>query len=197
MIRLLTGTLIDKDLEIAVIDVAGVGYEVAMPMPDLASLGALGDRCSVHVLTYVREDSLRLFGFKQPSGRAAFEKLIAVSGVGPKMALALLSGLDDGALARAIEDKDLARLSKIPGVGKKTAERLCLELRGKLQAPLGSAVTTSEAINGDLVRALESLGYRLQQAEQVAESLKDLVASGASLENLVREALRRMSSGKK
>ncbi len=197
MIRLLTGELVEKDLESAIIDVHGVGYEVFMPMPDLASLGERGRKCSVYVYTYVREDSLRLFAFKEDAGRQAFARLIAVSGVGPKMALALLSGLDERALGRAIEEKDLARLCKVPGVGKKTAERLCLELRGKLQVQGGLELSSADSVSAELVRALESLGYRLPQVEKVADSLKDMVAGGASLELLVREALQRMANPKK
>ena len=197
MIRLLTGELVDKDLESAIIDVKGVGYEVFMPMPDLASLGSVGQQCTVQVYTYVREDALRLFAFKQNSGRTAFAKLIAVSGIGPKMALALLSGLDDSELSQAVEDKDLGRLSKVPGVGKKTAERLCLELRGKLQQQPRLKSSLADTVHDDLVRALESLGYRLPQVEKVTASLKDMLDSGADLEVLVREALQRMAGPKK
>ncbi len=192
MISLLTGTLIDKDLERAVIDAGGVGYEVLMPMPDLAGLGAVGQRTTVHVHTYVREDTLRLYGFRERSAKLVFEKLIAVSGVGPKLAIALLSGVDNAELALAVEAKDVARLSKVPGIGKKTAERLCLELRDKLAPPPGPATSTAELVSTDLVQALESLGYRPSQVEKVIASLDDLVKDGASLEELVREALNRM-----
>jgi len=191
MIRLLTGAVIERDLERAVIDVGGVGYEVLMPMPDLARLG---QRASVHVFTYVREDALRLYGFCDRASREVFEQLIGVAGVGPKTALAVLSGIDLDALARALDERDVARLTRVPGIGKKTAERLCVELRDKITAPDGAApLSPTEALGVDLLNALESLGYKRARAEEVAKGLGEMIEGGAGLETLVREALKRLS----
>lgn len=197
MIGRLSGTVVEKSLESAVIDVGGVGYVVHMPMPDLAALGAVGTAVTIHVYTHVREDALRLFGFSERSAKALFERLIGVSGIGPKTALGLLSGIDPAALARAIQGDDLDALVRVPGVGKKTAERLCLELRDKLKSiiePATADATTAETVDVELVSALESLGYKRNRAEDVAKGLQPLVRDGASLEVLVREALKRMQS---
>jgi Holliday junction DNA helicase RuvA len=192
----LSGTVSEKSLESAVIDVGGVGYVVHMPMPDLAALGAVGTAVTIHVYTHVREDAIRLFGFSERSAKALFEKLIGVSGIGPKTALGLLSGIDPAALARAIQGDDLNALVRVPGVGKKTAERLCLELRDKLKSVIEptAVATTAETVDVELVSALESLGYKRSRAEEVSKSLLPLVRDGATLEVLVREALKRLRS---
>lgn len=192
MIALLTGNVMDKSLESAVVNAGGVGYEVFMTIPDLASLGPVGKSTTIHIHTYVREEALRLYGFRQRETKTTFTKLIGISGVGPKTALALLSGIDSETLAAAVEQRDIARLSKVPGIGKKTAERICIELKGKLTMLVSAPTTTAETINVDLVSALENLGYRRGRAEEVAQSLDPLVQEGLPLEELVREALSRL-----
>jgi len=192
VISLLTGKVVARDLERAVIDVGGVGYEVLMPMPDLAGLGAVGQQATVFVHTYVREDALRLYGFREATARQLFEQLIGVAGVGPKTALALLSGIDQGGFARAVEEHDVTRLTRVPGIGKKTAERLCLELRDKVAGAAAPARSPAEAVGHDLLSALEGLGYKRARAEEVARGLDDLVKEGTDLEVLVREALKRL-----
>ena len=196
MIGRLSGSVVEKNLESAVIDVAGVGYVVHMPLQDLAALGAVGSAVTIHVYTHVREDAIRLFGFSERSAKALFEKLIGVSGIGPKSALGLLSGMEPTALARAIQSDDVDTLVRVPGVGKKTAERLCLELRDKLKNVIEptAIASTAETIDIELVSALESLGYKRSRAEDVSKSLLPLVRDGATLEVLVREALKRMQS---
>ncbi|MFH1809145.1 MAG: Holliday junction branch migration protein RuvA [Pseudomonadota bacterium] len=196
MIALLSGVLVDKSLESAVVDAGGVGYELFMPLPDLAALGAVGNKITVHVHTHVREDALKLFGFRDRHHKQVFERLINVTGVGPKLALALLSGIDLDELGRAVATKDATRLSKIPGIGKKTAERLCLELQDKLEIPAGPATSVAEAIDLHLVAALESLGYKRLHAEDVARNLDAQVKAGTPLEDLVREALKRLQGMK-
>lgn len=192
MIGWLSGVVRDKDLEHVVLDVQGVGYQVFMPIPDLARLGPVGSQAAIHVHTHVREESLRLFGFSERATRGLFEKLITVSGIGPKTALALLSGIDGQTLARAVDARDLTPLTRVPGIGKKTAERLCLELRDKLDAAPGLVETVADSVSIDLVNALESLGYRRARAEEVAASLADKVEANASLEELVRDALKQL-----
>ncbi|MBN2358702.1 MAG: Holliday junction branch migration protein RuvA [Deltaproteobacteria bacterium] len=196
MIGRLSGTIVEKNLESAVIDAGGVGYAVLMPLTDLAALGAIGSEVTIHVYTHVREDALRLYGFSERSAKELFEKLIAVSGIGPKIALGLLSGLEPAALARAIQNNDVGSLARVPGVGKKTAERLCLELRDKLKSIIEPATAAGaiETIDIELVSALESLGYKRSRADEVAKSLLPLVHDGATLELLVREALKRLQS---
>jgi Holliday junction DNA helicase RuvA len=144
----------------------------------------------------VREDAIKLFGFLDRAALGVFEKLIAISGVGPKTALALLSGIDAPALATAVEQSDVQTLTHVPGIGKKTAERLCLELKGKLKhiSAEDKTSTMAHTIDVELVSALESLGYKSARAEEVARSLAPSLQSGMGLEELVREALKRLQS---
>jgi holliday junction DNA helicase RuvA len=193
VIAFLSGKLLFKDLDTACIDVGGVGYRVRMPLGDLARLGDAGSPVQVHVHTHVREDAIDLFAFGEGDGLTLFEKLIGVSGVGPRMALALLSGLEPAELVHAITNGDEARLTRVPGVGKKTAARIVLEVKDRLvrqglksraALPAGGSPLT------DLESALENLGYKPQQIERATKALKPLAAEGAPLEELVREALR-------
>ncbi|MFZ9887883.1 MAG: Holliday junction branch migration protein RuvA [Myxococcota bacterium] len=195
MIAFLHGLLAFKNLDNACIDVGGVGYRVRMPLADLARLGSPGAKVQVHVHTHVREDALELFGFSSADGLALFEQLISVSGVGPKVALALLSGLEPAELVVAITSQDQARLTKVPGVGAKTAARLVLELKDRLRrqggqaAPSrGNAVATDPVL--DLRSALENLGYKPAQVERAAKAVEPMAKEGQALEVLVREALR-------
>jgi Holliday junction DNA helicase RuvA len=128
MIARLSGTLLDKQVQRLIIDVGGVGYEVWAPLSTFYAVGEPGARVAVHVHTHVREDAIQLFGFHTPLELLLFERLISISGVGPKVALAVLSGIEPGELVRAIRGADLARLVRIPGVGRRTAARLVVEL---------------------------------------------------------------------
>jgi len=144
MIARLTGTLVDKGPSRIVVDVGGVGYDVQIPLSTFYPLGEAGSRVELRVHTHVREDALALYGFATPLEHNLFERLISINGVGPKLALAVLSGIEPAELIRAVRSQDVARLTKIPGVGKKTAERIGLELKDRLQeiaeAPTGSTV---------------------------------------------------------
>jgi Holliday junction DNA helicase RuvA len=174
MIAFLSGVLADKTLDSVVIDVGGVGYLLHVSTQTLAELPSAGQPIRLLCHTHVREDALQLFGFAEPLEREAFELLIAVSGVGPRLALTILSGMDVRSLTAAISAGDHKRLQGIPGVGKKTAERLVVELRerfAKLTAEVGHADgrPNSELAEEEVVLALVNLGYRRPLAERAVE----------------------------
>ncbi|MEW5851711.1 MAG: Holliday junction branch migration protein RuvA [Myxococcota bacterium] len=197
MIGRLTGTIVEKDLKGVILDVGGVGYDVLLPLGDLTRVGQLGERVTLRIHTHVREDALQLFGFLTDDGKAAFNTLLSVNGVGPKMALGILSGIDPGELSAAVQQKDLARLTAIPGVGKKTAERLCLELAGKLGPVVAvhAGPPTASQVLSDLKSALDNLGYKGAQIDKVVKALETPARDGATMEVLVRDALRMLARG--
>ncbi len=174
MIGKLTGTLLEKNPPEVVVDCAGVGYEVQVPMGTFYNLPALGERVSLLTHFIVREDAQLLYGFGSASERATFRELIKVAGVGPRTALGILSGMGVADLAQAITLQEAGRLVKVPGIGKKTAERLLLELRGKLGADLGAgsarAQVTSQA-QADILQALLALGYNDKEAATALKAL--------------------------
>ena len=172
MIGRLTGILAEKSPPQVLIDVGGVGYEVDVPMSSFYNLPALGERTTLLTHFVVREDAQLLFGFLTQPERAAFRQLIKISGVGPRMALGLLSGLSVAELTQAVTQQQAARLVKVPGIGKKTAERLLLELKGKLGPDLGlpGAAVVSDA-QADIVQALIALGYSERDAAAVLKSM--------------------------
>ncbi|MBP7522907.1 MAG: Holliday junction branch migration protein RuvA [Leptothrix sp. (in: Bacteria)] len=174
MIGRLSGLLAEKSPPLVLIDVNGVGYEADVPMSTFYNLPALGERVTLLTHLIVREDAHLLYGFLTGQERSTFRELIKISGVGPRTALAILSGLSVPELATAISRQESGRLQKVPGIGKKTAERLLLELKGKLGADLGlpSAQVASEA-QVDIVQALMALGYNEKDA---AAALKKLPA---------------------
>ena len=172
MIGRLTGILAEKSPPQVLIDVGGVGYEVDVPMSSFYNLPALGERTTLLTHFVVREDAQLLFGFLTQPERAAFRQLIKISGVGPRMALGLLSGLSVAELTQAVTQQQAARLVKVPGIGNKTAERLLLELKGKLGPDLGQpgAAVVSDA-QTDIVQALIALGYSERDAAAVLKSM--------------------------
>jgi holliday junction DNA helicase RuvA len=196
VIAALHGTVAEKSAEGAVIEVHGVGYRVFFSALTLARLPRAGEPVSVRVRTVVKEDALDLYGFLSPVEEEMFQLLTSVSGVGPRLGLTVLSGLEVEELADALEAGGVVRLTRIHGVGKKTAERLVLELRDKvrlLPREKRSARAVPEGPRADLVSALANLGYRPAQAEAAAEAaLQKLGAAG--LEPLLREALRSLSA---
>jgi len=175
MIGRLTGVIAEKSPPLVLIDVHGVGYEVDVPMSTFYNLPALGDKVSLLTHFVVREDAQILFGFLTGEERATFRQLIKISGVGPRMALSLLSGLSVAELAAAVTRQDAARLVKVPGVGKKTAERLLLELKGKLGVDLGLPVNVANDAQGDILQALIALGYSEKEAAQALKALPPAV----------------------
>ena len=184
MIGKLTGTLSDKNPPQVLVDCHGVGYEVDVPMSTFYNLPAVGDKISLLTHFVVREDAQILYGFGSAGEREAFRQLIKISGVGPRTALSLLSGLSVADIAQAVTVQDASRLVKIPGIGKKTAERLLLELKGKFGADLGagSSATTSDA-QADILQALVALGYSDKEASAALKALpKDVgVSEGIKL----------------
>ncbi len=172
MIGRLTGTLAEKTPPQVLIDVGGVGYEVDVPMSSFYNLPALGERTTLLTHFVVREDAQQLFGFLTAAERAAFRQLIKISGVGPRMALGLLSGLSVTDLTQAVAQQQTARLVKVPGIGKKTAERLLLELKGKLAPDLGQdGASVANDAQADIVQALIALGYNEREASAVIKTL--------------------------
>jgi Holliday junction DNA helicase RuvA len=172
MIGRLTGFLAEKSPPQVLIDVGGVGYEVDVPMSSFYNLPALGERTTLLTHFVVREDAQQLFGFLTAAERSAFRQLIKISGVGPRLALSLLSGLSVTELTQAVTQQQTARLVKVPGIGKKTAERLLLELKDKLGPDLAlpGAVSVSDA-QVDIVQALIALGYSERDAATVLKTL--------------------------
>src|SRR5271169_6907368 len=170
MIAHLRGRLISKHPNQAIIEAAGVGYDVTISVPTFSDLPALGAEVALHIHTHVREDVIALYGFLRPSEKLLFEKLITVSGIGPKLAITILSGMAADEMVGAIRGNDVARLTRIPGIGKKTAERMVLELRDKLPeaGPASApAAPTLSATEEDVLSALLNLGYPRAAAEKV------------------------------
>lgn len=195
MIATLSGVVQHKELDRVVVDVGGVGYLVWLSAQSMAEVPPQGSPLRVFCHTHVREDALQLFGFCQEQERRVFELLIAVSGVGPRLALTILSGMPVSELVAAIAGADVRRLQTIPGVGKKTAERLVLELKERC-ARLGSAAATvaaggSASARLDVLEALVALGYRRPQAERAVEAALTNAEPGAAVvaERLLRDAL--------
>ena len=170
MIAHLTGTLLDKQVQRLVIDVGGVGYDVQVPLSTYYAVGDVGARVALRIHTHVREDALQLFGFATPLEQTLFERLIAISGIGPKVALAVLSGIEPEGLVRAIRGSDLGRLTSIPGVGKKTAERLIVEMKDRLpkmaETTVAGAAPGEDDLRADVLSALSNLGYQRAAAER-------------------------------
>ena len=170
MIAHLRGRLIAKHPNQAIVEAAGVGYDVNITVPTFSDLPALGSEVALHVHTHVREDTIALYGFLRADEKQLFEKLITVSGIGPKLAITILSGMATADMVGAIRSNDFARLTRIPGIGKKTAERMCVELRDKLEgfgAP--QPAVSHSAVEEDVISALSNLGYQRAIAEKAVE----------------------------
>ena len=195
MIAHLRGKLLAKQPNQVIVETSGIGYDVTITVPTFAELPQVGTEIALHIHTYVREDVLALYGFLRPEEKQLFEKLISVSGIGPKLAVTILSGMPADEMVASIRRNDIARLIKIPGIGKKTAERMVLELRDKLP-PLGAeAVTeipTLTAIEEDVLSALTNLGYQRSIAEKAIAGLAKSGHSG-SFEAMFRGALGTLS----
>ena len=177
MIAHLRGKLLVKHPNQVVVETGGVGYEVSISVPTYSELPANGAEVALHVYTHVREDVIALYGFLRPSEKQLFEKLMTVSGIGPKLAITILSGMAADDLSGAIRGNDIVRLTKIPGIGRKTAERMVLELRDKLPPMPGvqeQAHPAMSALEADVLSALVNLGYQRAAAEKaVAGAMKD------------------------
>ena len=201
MIASLRGNIIEKHPNRIVVDVNGVGYEVFVPLSTFYGLGDAGSPITVRIHTHVREDALLLYGFATLLEQELFERLIGVSGIGPKVALAVLSGIEPLDLIRAIERGDLARLTAIPGVGKKTSERIVLELKDRLPRPhavaaaAGDAPPEPTAVRDDVVSALVNLGYHRPLAEKAADAALKTIGPAADrgFERTLKQALREVA----
>jgi len=189
MIGKLTGILGDKSPPQVLVDCGGVGYEVFVPMSTFYNLPAQGEPVSLLTHFVVREDAQILYGFETQTERAAFRELIKISGVGPRTALAVLSGMSVADLALAVTTQESGRLIKVPGIGKKTAERLLLELKGKLGANIGASVGAAPDNQGDILQALVALGYSDKEAAQVLKALP----AGVGVSDGIRLALKSLS----
>ncbi len=197
MIAFLRGRLLEKHPNRLVIDVQGVGYEVHVPLSTFYRMPEPGGEVSLRVHTHVREDAISLFGFFNQLELQIFERLIAISGIGPKLALAVLSGIEASELAVAVQRGDVARLTAIPGIGRKTAERIELELKDRLPVALaaGTQSAADEAagdVRADLLSALLNLGYHRALAEKAVDAALKLPAD-AAFEQRLKEALLALS----
>jgi Holliday junction DNA helicase RuvA len=198
MIGFLRGRMIEKHPDRLLVDVQGVGYDVTVPLSTFYTLPDPGEEISLRIHTHVREDHIGLYGFSTTLEQAVFERLIGVSGIGPKLALAVLSGIEPVDLVRAVRTADIARLTSIPGVGKKTAERIALELKDKLPAGVGGGPArtpagTEDEQRADLLSALLNLGYQRGAAEQAIDEARTSMGADGTFETILRQALRRLA----
>lgn len=201
MIALLRGTLVDKNPNRLIVDAGGVGYDVQVPLSTFYVLGEAGTPVTLRIHTHVREDAIALFGFATPLELTLFERLIAINGIGPKLALAVLSGIEPADFIKAIRGQDVARLTAIPGIGKKTAERIGLELKDRLPTtlaatgPEGPATARPEdQLRDDLLSALVNLGYQRPIAERAIDAVLKQ-SNGAGFEVALREVLKGLMKG--
>ena len=201
MIASLRGRLAAKEPNRIIVDVGGVGYDVAVPLSTYYTLGDAGSDVSLRVHTHVREDTLALYGFSTALELQIFERLIGISGIGPRLALAVLSGIEAADLARAVQAGDVGRLTAIPGIGRKTAERIGLELKDKLpkglieEAAAGAgAGDRGGELRQDLLSALLNLGYHRPLAEKAVDAALSRTGS-AAFETVLKQALRELARG--
>jgi Holliday junction DNA helicase RuvA len=198
VIAQLRGRILEKQPNRIVVDVGGVGYDVFVPLSTFYGLGEPGSDISLRIHTHVREDAIALYGFRTPIEQDLFERLIGVSGIGPRVALGVLSGIEPLELMRAIERSDLARLTAIPGVGKKTSERIVLELKDRLPrvqeaaAAPGGVETAPAGVRDDVLSALVNLGYHRPLAEKAVEAAIRNVPD-VGFERTLKQALREIS----
>jgi Holliday junction DNA helicase RuvA len=206
MIAHLSGTLLSKQPNSVILDVAGVGYEVTIPVSTFYDLEDAGSNVQLRIYTHVREDALQLYGFKTARERELFLRLISVSGIGPRLGITLLSGMSADEMIASIRTNNLARLTLIPGVGRKTAERLVMELRDKVaslssaeleeelgaKTETGAPVLTEDSMRGDVLSALLNLGYQRNAAEKAVTAAID-EGGDISVELILRRSLRKLA----
>jgi Holliday junction DNA helicase RuvA len=206
MIAHLSGTLLSKEPNAVILDVGGVGYEVTIPISTFYDLEEPGSNVKLRIYTHVREDALQLYGFKTLRERELFMRLISVSGIGPRLGITLLSGMSAEEMIGSIRTNNLGRLTLIPGVGRKTAERLVMELRDKVAAlssaeteeqlgetaASGATVTTEDSMRSDVLSALLNLGYQRSAAEKAVTGALD-EGGDISVESILRRSLRKLA----
>jgi holliday junction DNA helicase RuvA len=196
MIAHLRGKLLTKHPNQAIVETSGVGYDVTISIPTFSDLPAAGSEVALHIHTHVREDALSLYGFLRIEEKRLFEKLLTVSGIGPKLAITILSGMPADEMTGAIRGGDVARLTRIPGIGKKTAERMVLELRDKLPpagAPAEPSAAATTPIEEDVLSALVNLGYQRAAAEKALQSARNGKEAPNNFDALFRHALAALS----
>jgi Holliday junction DNA helicase RuvA len=200
MIAHIQGRLHFKSPEYLIIDVEGLGYQIYVPLTTFYDLPDVGSTVALHIHTHVREDALQLYGFQSSDEKLLFVRLISVAGIGPRLAVNILSGITPAELADTIHRGDLARLISIPGVGRKTAERIMVEMRDKLPAlALGQEVVSpikraaTDAIAEDVLSALLNLGYKKAVAQRALENAQQRLQGEVTLENLLKESLRSLA----
>lgn len=197
MIAFLKGTIITKSPESTIIDVNGIGYEVFTPLSTFYETPDPGSPVRLHTYTHVREDALQLYGFSTVEEKTMFMHLLGISGIGPKLAVNILSGITIDELERAIVDENTARITRVPGVGRKTAERIIIELRDKMKKkvteplPGKAGKVPASAVFEDAVSALVNLGYKKASAESALHMINDM--NGLTLEEILKKALRILS----
>jgi Holliday junction DNA helicase RuvA len=196
MIGFLRGRVFDKQPNRVTVDVQGVGYELVVPLSTYYEIGDVGSDVALRVHTHVREDAIQLFGFLSDLERQLFERLIGINGIGPKLAVAVLSGIEPREFVVAVQRGDLGRLTRVPGIGKKTAERMVLELKDRLQALQAPTEEPEDAsgddrLRADLISALQNLGYHRPQAEKAIDTTLT-AASDVTFEQALKSALREL-----
>jgi Holliday junction DNA helicase RuvA len=198
MIAFLRGRVLDKQPNTVIVDVQGVGYELHVPLSTYYDIGEEGAEVRLHVHTHVREDALQLYGFLTALEQRLFERLVGISGIGPKLAIAVLSGIEARELVAAVQRGDVERLTGVPGVGKKTAQRIVLELKDRLAALAASAGVDASAaasprdrLRDDLLSALQNLGYHRAAADKAVEATLS-ATSAATFEPALKSALREL-----
>ena len=200
MIAHLRGSLQSKSPRYLILDVNGVGYEVTVPLTTFYELPDLGNTVSFHIHTHVRENALQLYGFRSPQEKELFVRLMGVNGIGPRLAINILSGISAGELVATVRQEDVARLIVIPGVGRKTAERIIVELRDKLagldipgESDLPARQQKGTAVLDDALSALLNLGYRRAVAQRAIDQACKILQRNITVENLLQECLRSLA----
>ncbi len=193
MIAYLKGCLLQKSPQQVTVDVGGVGYCVFIPLSTFFKLGEAGQPVELFVYTHVTDNTLALYGFSTEEEKELFTKLISVSGIGPKLALNVLSGMEPGELREAVKESDVGRIARIPGIGKKTALRIAMELQEKLEKKEKLLSGRAAQEREDLISALLNLGFRRREVEGVVDEVIRRLTAEAGFEKLLRECLRRMA----
>ena len=193
MIAYLKGILIQKTTSQVILDVGGVGYRASIPLSTYLKLGDVDDAAELHIYTHVTDSSLALYGFFTEKEKNLFLKLINISGIGPKIALNILSGIESSDLEDAIRRSDVARLSLIPGIGKKTAMRIALELQEKLDLKEKVLETPSSREKEDLISALTNLGFKRREVEKIVDECLQAFSADAGFDTLLRESLKKLA----
>jgi Holliday junction DNA helicase RuvA len=193
MIAYLKGILIQKTTSQVILDIGGVGYRASIPLSTYLKLGDINDVAELHIYTHVTDSSLALYGFYSEKEKALFLKLISISGIGPKIALNILSGIESSDLEDAIRQSDVARISLIPGIGKKTAMRIALELQEKLELKEKVLGTQNIQEKEDLVSALMNLGFKRREVEKIVDECLQAFSLDAGFDKLLRESLKKLA----